>query len=446
MGALSAVAGFYNVAFKKTADSLPNYGFFLSQLIVLYFMFVFGCIMAYKYYGIEDGLNEETLSFPKWKLALISIFDAIAGVLVLIPASNVNGELLVLMLQGVVPATMLFSILILKKSFSMTHYIGTFLIIIGIVINTLPTLDSDDKSTPLVTNMWYLLPLFLYSIPAALSGICQEIALTPGMDISFVQLWVAFFQFLIGIALAPLTFLLQSPGVSLSQLPQNFVDGCKCWLPYVHFSDMSSDCNDAFLAALAYFCLCIAFNVLINLVVKYSSAATMVVANTVAVPLQFILFTIKIPFFNEVKSDSHFLNWVACAITVAGLVCYQWVQEGGEEDDIENPEMGSPAGSLHGGYDNSGYGSSIYNTIGSPMSPFLQNKLRGRGKQSLGDVFEALSPRSRQRHLDRQALASNSGGRPTSNAVNISAGSHSNYGGTSSSHIPAHSRSFGSSL
>ena len=57
----------------------------------------------------------------------------------------------------------------------------------------------------------------------------------------------------------------------------------------------------------------------------------MVVANTVAVPLQFILFTVKIPFFNEVKSDSHFLNWVACAITVAGLVCYQWVQEGGDE-------------------------------------------------------------------------------------------------------------------
>ena len=55
--------------------------------------------------------------FPKWKFALISICDTLAGLLILIPARHVSGDLLTLLIQGTVPATLLFSVTILKKRY-----------------------------------------------------------------------------------------------------------------------------------------------------------------------------------------------------------------------------------------------------------------------------------------------------------------------------------------
>lgn len=92
-----------------------------------------------------------------------------------------------------------------------------------------PRPPSTSSSSSFSTHR-YLVPLFISCIPAALSGICQEIALAnQDMDIYWYQLWVAFFQFCLAAIVSPFSFLMQSPDMSIKDLPRNVYDGLLCW-------------------------------------------------------------------------------------------------------------------------------------------------------------------------------------------------------------------------
>uniref|UniRef100_A0A7S1C895 EamA domain-containing protein n=1 Tax=Bicosoecida sp. CB-2014 TaxID=1486930 RepID=A0A7S1C895_9STRA len=343
--ALTFVATLEKVALKKAVDAMSSYQILLNQVVVLMFAFIFSGIVAYKrrYTG---EITREMEAFPKWKLALISICDTSAGILILIPTRHVSGDVMTLLLQGVVPFIMLFSVVLLKKRFHWLHYVGTWVIIAGIFLNTLPALDDGDSSK-LVDNAWYLLPLFISCIPMALSGICQQIALQDQeMDIYYYQMWVAWFQFLLSFIVSPLSFAMQTPGASVTELGSNFANGVLCWLPVDHAAaglpaGDAAACGDAFIAVVIYLALCSVFNVLISLVVKYGNAVTMMVALTMAVPLQYIVFAVEIPFFVPVSSSLSALNWVGLAVTVIGLAAYHSAKDPDEvEPDSDDEEGG----------------------------------------------------------------------------------------------------------
>ena len=460
---LTLIATFEKVALKKATDSLSLYQVFLNQLIVLLFVIVFLGVVVYKLKvraplltppptlltpacgaccgcgAVAGGtqstsdISPEMLAFPKWKFMLISMCDTFAGLLIIIPARKVSGDLLTLLIQGTVPATLFFSVVILKKrwagdavrararaathsplccSFHWLHYTGCFVILVGIFLNTWPYIHNEDTGV----DIWYTLPLFLSCFPAALSGICAEIALQGAvrppfvglvcvelalihvsacsdtrvclqdMDIYYYQLWVAISQFFLSAALSPLSFLLQSPGRSISDLPTNFFDGLTCWcvgssgfqwccllgcnttcawrvcrLPGVSHpseafaADGSDPCDDGFSSVAIYLGLCIVFNIFISLVVKHGGAVrglktpplrccatdrglheqvTMMVALTMAVPLQYLVFSIRTPYFNPVTTPLHALNFVGLAITLVGLVGYHWAKEPAPQEEV----------------------------------------------------------------------------------------------------------------
>ena len=206
------------------------------------------------------------------------------------------------------------------------------------------------------------------------------------MDIYYYQLWVAISQFFLSAALSPLSFLLQSPGRSISDLPTNFFDGLTCWcvgslgsqwccllgcnttcawrvcrLPGVSHpseafaADGSDPCDDGFSSVAIYLGLCIVFNIFISLVVKHGGAVrglktpplrccatdrglheqvTMMVALTMAVPLQYLVFSIRTPYFNPVTTPLHALNFVGLAITLVGLVGYHWAKEPAPQEEV----------------------------------------------------------------------------------------------------------------
>lgn len=333
---LTLIATFEKVALKKATDSLSLYQVFLNQLIVLLFVIVFLGVVVYKLKSTSD-ISPEMLAFPKWKFMLISMCDTFAGLLIIIPARKVSGDLLTLLIQGTVPATLFFSVVILKKRFHWLHYTGCFVILVGIFLNTWPYIHNEDTGV----DIWYTLPLFLSCFPAALSGICAEIALQGAdMDIYYYQLWVAISQFFLSAALSPLSFLLQSPGRSISDLPTNFFDGLTCWLPGVSHpseafaADGSDPCDDGFSSVAIYLGLCIVFNIFISLVVKHGGAVTMMVALTMAVPLQYLVFSIRTPYFNPVTTPLHALNFVGLAITLVGLVGYHWAKEPAPQEEV----------------------------------------------------------------------------------------------------------------
>lgn len=60
-------------------------------------------------------ISSEARAFPKYKFALISICDTAAGILVLVPAGNVDGNIITLVLQGVLFSTLIGSVLIIGR-------------------------------------------------------------------------------------------------------------------------------------------------------------------------------------------------------------------------------------------------------------------------------------------------------------------------------------------
>lgn len=84
-------------------------------------------------------------------------------------------------------------------------------------------------------------------------------------------------------------------------------------LPSESLQPAGYNCSDGFSSVLVYIGLCIIFNILISLVVKYGGAVFMMVALTMAVPLQYILFAVKTPYF---VPDPNKLSW----LNIVGLV------------------------------------------------------------------------------------------------------------------------------
>ncbi len=108
-----AVASLEKVALKKTADSLPGFGTFLSVLVVSLFVLVFGVIVWRR--SAQGLITQEMRDFPKYKFVLISLCDTAAGILLLVPADKVDGHLVTLLLQAAVTFTMIVYILLLHK-------------------------------------------------------------------------------------------------------------------------------------------------------------------------------------------------------------------------------------------------------------------------------------------------------------------------------------------
>lgn len=64
----------------------------------------------------------------------------------------------------------------------------------------------------------------------------------------------------------------------------------------------------------------------------------MFIALTMAVPLQYVLFSVKIPFFVQDPSILHALNWIGLVVTLLGLVVYHIAKDPDEDEDATEEE------------------------------------------------------------------------------------------------------------
>ena len=228
---------------QHTQTTQKPFRFFLTQLIMLIYVPIMFTIVSYKKLRTND-IQPEMEDFSKCKFAFMALLDVIHVTMVTVSGGIIPAPLTVLLLQGAVPATMFTTRFFLGHRYTWKHYVGSFLLLLGMCIHMIPMFESVVKNTttnnaaqqmefitttttsvnttnisssssthllhsnstvilPTETDvLWNCLIYFMCCVPGALSAIYKEYALqTQPMDMYYLNLWVTFFQFVISIPL-----------------------------------------------------------------------------------------------------------------------------------------------------------------------------------------------------------------------------------------------------
>ena len=100
------------IAFKLMTNASRNYGYFDSQFTTIIFLPITFAVLLFKYF--MGSITNEQWAFPQWKYVLMGVLDSLSGLLIVVGGLKVPGMMQNLLLQGVVPVTMVTSILCLR--------------------------------------------------------------------------------------------------------------------------------------------------------------------------------------------------------------------------------------------------------------------------------------------------------------------------------------------
>jgi drug/metabolite transporter (DMT)-like permease len=71
----------------------------------------------------------ESPAFPKYKLMIMGFLDALASIMMVFGGNRTSGALQALLIQGVIPITMVLSFIFLKERYVWQQYIGAALVL-----------------------------------------------------------------------------------------------------------------------------------------------------------------------------------------------------------------------------------------------------------------------------------------------------------------------------
>eukprot|EP00762_Andalucia_godoyi_P004066 ANDGO_06385.mRNA.1 Crt homolog 1 len=345
------IAGTGNkVALKLMTYPMANYLYFLSVLTsVIYLPLFFGAVW-YKL-KFTDHITDDMIKYPKRKFAVMGALDAVAGVLVVFGSAHIPGPMTVLLSQGAIPVTMIFSFFLLKMRYHWRQYLGSVIIFGGILVTLLPPILTGGGGGG--DALWTCL-FFLATVPTALSSIYKELAFKDQpMDAYYLNAWVAVFQVLVQLLFAVPCAPVQ--GIAISQIPENFANGAKCYFTGQNSikscdgegSDcVVDDCPKAGPFVTIYMVFNIAYNILLVMILKFGSATLMFVASAVVIPLANICFTFKF-IMGEHATQLRITDIAGLIVILIGLGLYRSVRggddEGGDKGTAVMPGLG-PAG------------------------------------------------------------------------------------------------------
>lgn len=102
------------VTFKVMQYGSYNYSYFISQFTTFVYLPVNFTVIFFKL-CFTNQIDAEQRAFPKWKFFVMGLMDSLQGLLIVVGGVQVPGMMQNLLLQGAVPVTMVFSIIMLRQ-------------------------------------------------------------------------------------------------------------------------------------------------------------------------------------------------------------------------------------------------------------------------------------------------------------------------------------------
>lgn len=264
--------------------------------------------------------------------------DALGDVLGNVGARRLPGELTPVLAKAVIPFTILFSIILLRRVFAWGEYAGATIVVAGAVIALgagFNTSDDDDADAGEVVAMGSVIIYVLSSAPNALSYCIKETVFVemPSMSIFVVSFFASAWQLAFAFVSLPLNDIPGIGDVPLRDLGDQLSAGWRCfcggnttdiWIddPVEYASTYEGeDCSGSPAAPLIYMAVNLAWNISLIVLLKRGGAVIMFLANTVSFPISGFAFLINWPLLGASSFSKFYV--LGLAVEIAGLTLYQ---------------------------------------------------------------------------------------------------------------------------
>jgi len=345
---LLATAVLSQVFFKRMTNAMPNYSWFLTQLIVVAYVPIFGVLAGWLIFSIT---NQALVR----RFAVMGLLDSMAGVCMVLGGVRTSGPMQVILLQACIPLTVLLSMAVLKKRYHYFQFVGALTITLGIVGSQVLSAEASSSVDMILENNDPIFcTIFLIAVaPMALSTVMREVAFHGfggDLDVNFLQFWVSVFQLLCNFLAMPVYALgiLGSQQVPLAEMPSQVYGGMRCLLS---FDDSSAstcggpgerpcdDCGGAWLAVGGFISSNLLYNISMMLVIKHGSAALSFLVGTLRLPLTALAFSSPLIMGCHAVSLA-ISDVVSLIVIVLGLFLYQvggWLKRRWRKSVLQGP-------------------------------------------------------------------------------------------------------------
>jgi len=160
-------------------------------------------------------------------LFLLSVFfAAVSNFLQVFPSANLEGPLQQVLLQALIPVTMIISFFVLKAQYKWNHLVGSVLIIGGVLFGVLPQVNVN------ACQIFWILLYISSVIPRGVQNVAREKWLKEyDFNVWYFNAWDTFLEIFVGILILP-TVLISYPGeehITLNNLPEWLLNGTLCF-------------------------------------------------------------------------------------------------------------------------------------------------------------------------------------------------------------------------
>jgi hypothetical protein len=285
-----------SITFKKllnkfsAVDGSHNYEFFVSQFTTMLYLIPSVIMVVYRYQAylkLRSQYSEEVKSAQS-TFFVMGIFDAASSTLGAIGGALTPGQLQTLINQTIIPLTITFSKTMIGSKFTLQQIMGATLVFAGACFAGIPYFFAPATAT---TSNVAIVIFFVSIIPAALSNVYKEKTMkNKNLDVYITTTFVSIWQEILGFVFLPALCLKTFGGLSKHDMLHQMSDGYQCFLGYN--PSPLDQCDNATALFLAYVFINWILNVNLLMLTKTSSAVMLVVANSLALPITNVAFSI----------------------------------------------------------------------------------------------------------------------------------------------------------
>lgn len=237
------------------------------------------------------------------------------------------GSMQPLLNQMLIPFTLTFSVIYLKKKFSFMELSGAMVITLGACCSAIPALLAHEDAE---TLRWYAVCIYLLSnVPMAASSCYKQNAFREQeFDVWYLTQWVSIFQFFVSFLFMPLLALPgfgSVDGQPLSDIPSLMTGGWDCFL------ERQDECRErhTFWLLILYCAVNICYNTLGLYLTKVGSALLNAISYAMLLPCTTLLFfTPLVGPVQEAFTSTSWFTVLGLFVVLMGFALYQHYDRG----------------------------------------------------------------------------------------------------------------------
>ncbi|PWZ19510.1 hypothetical protein Zm00014a_044162 [Zea mays] len=322
--AVVALAVANRVLYKLALVPLKAYPFFLAQLTTFGYVAVYFSMLYTRY---RTGLvTRDMLALPKHRFVAIGLLEALGVAAGMSAGAMLPGPAIPILSQSFLVWQLIFSALLLGRTYSVRQVIGCFLVVSGVILAVASGADDGQ----LLSDVKLIWPAFMIASSAFHAGasILKEAVFIDGAkrlkgkrpDIFVVNSFGSGFQAVFVFLLLP--FLSNLRGIKIAELPAYLNGGAECFL---NVAESPIDCGGAPFLPLLFIVVNMAFNISLLNLVKMSSAIVASLTATSAVPISIYILSLPLPYIpHGTELSTSFI--IGAVILLMGLILYNLPQ------------------------------------------------------------------------------------------------------------------------